>query len=224
MRGGLFVSERELADILELSQGAPNPLTLEVGMGPGRIFKRLAEKKSPVVGVDADPRMLRHYADILRSTGGPVGGETFLVAAAGEWLPFRNGIFGEVVCIRVLRYFDKPRRAIADMCRVLVPRGLLVLEFANILRPETVLQIPHLLLRGEFYPHLFGRRGMEEWVSSEGMVVEDVRGWHKVPVSILTLTNNRTLLQALFSLEFILQRILPLDILSRSMVMRAVKN
>ena len=222
-RGGAIVSERELEDVLELSEGAPSRIVLEIGIGTGRVLRRLARRNDSVVGLDADQRMIHQFAKRAQLNGDSVGRQIDLVVAEGQCLPFREGAFGAVVCIRVLRYFHQPRKAVAEMCNLLMPGGRLVLEFANILRPQTIAQFPQYISRGEFYPRLFRRSDLEEWVVDEKMHIEGVRGWHKVPPEILSLSNNPTFLRLLSHLESVLQRVLPPEILSRSLVMRATK-
>jgi len=220
--GGAYASELELSDILRLS--GSGSAFLEVGVGTGRVFHRLADQSALAVGLDPDARMVRHVANRMKSTGKSGPSNVNLLVADGEHLPFKESFFDVVVCIRVLRYFNQPKKAVGDMCRVLKPKGRLVLEFANILRPQTLFQIPQYLTRGEFYPRLFVRADVEEWVSSQGMQIEEVLGWHKVPVEVLGHANNQPFLHALIGIESILQRASPPQFLSRSLVLSATKT
>jgi len=223
-QGGVIVSEGELEDVLQLSEGIPGPIVLEVGIGTGRVLRRLAGRNYSVVGLDSDQRMVDHFARRARLTGDSFEREIDLIVADGQYLPFREGAFGAVVCIRVLRYFHQPRKAIADMCSLLMPGGRLVLEYANILRPQTIAQIPQYVLKGRFYPLLFRRSDLEKWVVGENMKIGRVRGWHKVPPEILSLSDNPLFLRLLSHLETVLQRISPPEFLSRSLVMCATKT
>jgi len=223
-RGGVIVSERELADVLELSKGSPGPYVLEIGIGTGRVLKRLAAENLVVVGVDADRRMIQHLAKRTHVVGEPTGERIDLVVAEGQRLPFRENTFGSVVCVRVLRYLHQPQRAVVEMCNLLVPGGRLVLEFANILRLQALAQLPQYISKQSLYPRLFRRRDLEHWVTSQRMQIKDLRGWHKVPPEILSLSDNRVFLGLLSYLEVVLQRILPPEFLSRSLVICAVKK
>jgi len=143
--------------------------------------------------------------------------------AEGEHLPFRPGLFDVVVCIRVLRYFERPWKAVAQMSEVLRPGGRLVLEFANLLRPHSLSQLPLYLRKGEFYPRLFQKRQVERWVSDLGMKVETVRSWHKIPPAVLMALNSPHAVRAVLQLEIVLKKIPPVELLSRSLIMAAVK-
>lgn len=220
--GGKLVSEVELSDVMHFSEKTPTSLILEVGVGTGRVLRRLASRSKTLVGIDSDPKMLKGLEASLDKH--PAGSEIELIIASGQHLPFRPSVFSTVVCIRVLRYFEMPRKAIADMCYVLQPRGRLVLEFANLLRPETLSQIFGYFREGEFYPRLFDRRTIEGLVASQGMRIEHVKGWHKVPVEVLNAINNRVLLRFFFQLDSALKRVSPPDFMSHSIILCAVKN
>ena len=100
----------------------------------------------------------------------------------------------------------------------------MILEFANILRPQTLSQLPQFVRVGRLYPHLFWSKRVEAWVSSQGMRIEQVRAWHKVPVEILAHIDSKIVIRALFHMETVLQRILPREFLSRSLVLSALKT
>src|SRR6266540_2524841 len=129
--GGSIISQVELADILQLAETSSDSTILEIGMGTGRILLPLSRRGLVTVGVDADPRMVKRLSQRIRSDSSTH--EVHLLVAEGEHLPFRPGLFDAVVCIRVLRYFEKPWRAVAQMAQILRPGGRLVLEFANLL-------------------------------------------------------------------------------------------
>ena len=130
-RGGETISERELSDIfLFLS---PNSTILEVGTGPARITRRMAEELgASIVGTDVDPEMVKHLATQIRKTKNPAERAIDLVVANGQDLPFKAGVFDMVVCVRVIRYVDRPRKAIADMVSSIKRGGGMVIEFDNI--------------------------------------------------------------------------------------------
>ena len=220
--GGRYASEVEISDVLRLS--GKTSTALEVGMGTGRVFTRLATRSAYLVGIDPDVSMAKHTSDRMTSSSDAKQPNFDLLVADGEHLPFRDAVFDSVVCVRVLRYFDGPGKAIENICRVLRPRGRLVLEFTNILRPQTLLQIPRYLLHREFYPRLFERKRVEKWISGRGMRINQVLGWHKLPVELLGLTNNQSFLRALVLIERILQRISPPEFMSRSLVVSATKE
>src|SRR2546427_12871021 len=177
-----------------------------------------------MIGVDADPRMVKGVRYRIRATGQPSRREVQLRVAEGENLTFRPGTFDVVVCIRVLRYFERPWKAVAQMSHAIRPGGRLVLEFANLLRPHSLSQLPLYLQKREFYPRLFQKKQVERWVSDLGMKVETVRSWHKIPPAVLMSLNNPHAVRALLQLEIVLKKISPVELLSRSLILAAVKS
>ena len=221
--GGLIISQLELSDILELVSSPSSSMILEIGIGTGRILLPLSEKGSVLIGVDADPRMVKSVRERIHGASEFSSRDVQLLVAEGEHLPFRPGLFDVVVCIRVLRYFERPWKAVAQMSEVLRPGGRLVLEFANLLRPHSLSQLPLYFRKGEFYPRLFQKRQVERWVSDLGMKVETVRSWHKIPPAVLMALNSPHAVRAVLQLEIVLKKIPPVELLSRSLIMAAVK-
>jgi dolichol-phosphate mannosyltransferase len=100
---------RHVASFLE-----PGRRTLDVGCGSSRILAALPERS---VGVDLLIRKLRH----ARRFGRP------LVQASALALPFRAGSFECVVSSQLLEALPRGTGALAEMGRVLVPGGRLIL-------------------------------------------------------------------------------------------------
>jgi SAM-dependent methyltransferase len=90
---------------------------LDAGCGPGSLTAQLAARtKSEVVGLDRSARMV----DLTRARG--------LTAVLGdiEALPFANGEFDAVMAAWVLYHCSDLTMAVAEISRVLRPRGTLV--------------------------------------------------------------------------------------------------
>ena len=219
--GGKFASNLELSDILKCPAIALS--VLEIGVGTGRVFEKLASRSGYAVGIDRDPKMARHVAQRMRQSDGLKPSNIELIVADGEHLPFRRAAFEQVVCIRVLRYFEEPQKAIHGMSEVLKSGGWLVAEFANVLRPHTILQVPGYLAKGEFYPRLFSRRKISEWITGQGFEVHQLIGWHKIPVEILSNASNPAVLRILLGFETALQKLSPPEFMSRSLFLSALK-
>jgi ubiquinone/menaquinone biosynthesis C-methylase UbiE len=94
---------------------------LEAGCGTGLLLDRLAQDASGVVGVDLSRGMVSRALE----RGHPV------VQADLAALPFADASFDAVASFKVLAHVPEPRRAIAELGRVLRPGGHLVLEFYN---------------------------------------------------------------------------------------------
>jgi ubiquinone/menaquinone biosynthesis C-methylase UbiE len=117
-----------LADDLELR---PGDRVLDVGCGPGRLARVLAERVAPtgsVDGIDAAVEMINRASRQARKRGVAI---TFQVAFAQD-LPFPDATFDAVACTLALHHVaeDDQRTAIEEMYRVLKPGGrLLIAEF-----------------------------------------------------------------------------------------------
>ena len=97
---------------------------LDAGMGPGRLCVELRRRGWTVAGVDASPAMV---ALARRRLAG--GGD--LRVARLEALPFADGSFDAVAALGVLEYVDDLAAVLAELARVLRPRGRAVLALPN---------------------------------------------------------------------------------------------
>ncbi len=109
---------------------APLAPALDVATGTGRVALLLAAEpwySGAIVGLDLTPAMLA----IARQKAVAAG-----VAERIEWLigsgdrlqQWPAPRFGLVTCLEALEYFPRPRRAIAEMWRVLIPGGTLMIS------------------------------------------------------------------------------------------------
>jgi len=122
---------------------------LDAGCGSGRYLTRFANLKASVVGVDASSSMLRRAKAKTRKTP-----NTFLVRADIMNLPFKSSVFDALISISVLQHLpskrnlisnEKPcKSAIKELGRVIKTRGRIVISFANLCNPNSLL---HLLVK-----------------------------------------------------------------------------
>ena len=99
---------------------------LEVGVGPGRLLARLADRGWDVTGVDAAPRMVELARDRVPGTK--------LEVARAEDLPFEDVSFDVVVAVGVLEYGEL-EASVRELERVLRPGGRAVLGLRNSTAP-----------------------------------------------------------------------------------------
>jgi len=110
---------RSTIDLLERDVAAGGPV-LEIGVGTGAVAVPLAQRGVRVVGVDlSDPMMAR-----LRDKGGAVA----LARADATRLPFREAVFGGAYARWVLHLIPAWRNAVAELCRVTRPGGVIAIE------------------------------------------------------------------------------------------------
>ncbi len=95
---------------------------LEVAVGTGLSLPHYPADVT-LTGVEVSPRMLA----LARQRAADLGRDVDLREGDAEHLPFGDGAFDTVVCALGLCTIPDPGRAIAEMRRVLVPGGRLVL-------------------------------------------------------------------------------------------------
>lgn len=175
-------------------------LVLDVGVGTGRNARVLSANGATVVGVDISREMLK----IAREKAG-----CEVVLASADMLPFRNGAFDGVVCVRVLKYVPEWRGAIAEAARVLAEGGTYVLEVAN---ARSVAALGHgnyrLLHMGEVLDVLKGAG-----FSCERMVCGS-----RLPFPLYRRLKGLAL-RATVALEGLLDTLLPACTLSRNVIL-----
>lgn len=132
---GFFVQllDSTRAELLERARRSPAeffaPLeirpahrVLDVGCGTGDLLRVLAPLVTPgsAVGIDLSETMI---AEAKRRSSGSASNVSFQVGNALD-LPFESGSFDRVLATQVLLHIPDPWAALAEMCRVLAPTGL----------------------------------------------------------------------------------------------------
>jgi ubiquinone/menaquinone biosynthesis C-methylase UbiE len=219
--GGELVSEREIFDVATSLMGRQESNILEIGMGTGRILRNILTPAN-LVGLDLDRGMVIEFRRLQRAhrSTSPL---VHLVVADAQSLPFRNGCFGAVVCVRALKYVKQPRQAILEMCAALEPGGRLILEFSNVFAPNSLYYLVRNISKKGPKMRTFLPRTISLYLHLSGMNVLGMTGWHKLTPGLTTRMNNSSLLRIVLGLENILQKSTPPPFLSRSILVRAEK-
>lgn len=106
-------------DAVRWLTGGAEPLTvLELGAGTGKLTARLVELGHDVHATDPDEKMLAHLERLVPQAGHTV--------AAAEEIPLGDNSVDLVVVAQAFHWFDH-ERALAEIARVLTPRGHLAL-------------------------------------------------------------------------------------------------
>jgi ubiquinone/menaquinone biosynthesis C-methylase UbiE len=105
------------------------PRVLDVATGTGRVPLLLATQTwfdGAVCGLDIAPAMLER-ARAKAALAGIGGRVAFQIGDAGA-LPWPNASFDLVTSLEALEFFPRPRRALAEMVRILRPGGTLIVS------------------------------------------------------------------------------------------------
>jgi ubiquinone/menaquinone biosynthesis C-methylase UbiE len=147
-------------------------IVLDLACGTGRLLPFLAKSCSEVVGLDFSGGML---AVSKRKT--KVFQNIHLVLGDAENLPFREGVFDEIVCSRAFKFFPSPLKALIEGRRCLKSGGrfILSLETSDPLWIKILLRLVPPTIRSFRYEwrykkkdvlHLFEKAGLKIYFST----------------------------------------------------------
>ena len=216
--GGAIASDLEISTVLRQLDSLGGKRILELGIGPGRILEKLVDRGVCVTGIDHDSKMVYYAAARTMHHQ-----DLDLVVADGQNLPFREEAFDAIICIRVLKYFALPQKGVREMCSALKSKGLLILEFPNLFGLSGIFQMCQSLTWHDVYPRLFKRSTIEEFVIENGIRIEAEHPLFKIPPKIWTLAKSRTLAGILIAFESILHKVTPMEVMSKSIILRGRK-
>ena len=114
----------------------PGERILEVGCGFGPYLHRCALGGSTCVGVDLSPGLLQEARTFLTEFG--TASRCLLACGDGLALPFPSETFHKVLCSDVIEHIPLPlqRGFLAELRRVVRPRGEVFLQTPNLLRAQ----------------------------------------------------------------------------------------
>lgn len=96
----------------------------DIGVGTGRIATWLASQGASVIGVDQADGMLRHPQTQAATVA-------VVKARVGDPLPFPDGQFDVVTCMRVVKYVEDLAGVMAELSRIVRPGGQVLVEISN---------------------------------------------------------------------------------------------
>jgi ubiquinone biosynthesis O-methyltransferase len=130
---------------------------LDVGCGGGFMSVALAERGALVTGIDPAKRAIaaaQRHAEANQL-------EICYLVAAGESMPFAEGVFDIVVCVDVLEHVEDLQHVLAEIRRVLRPGGIFLFDtinrnpLASFLIVTMAEKVMRLLPRGTHDPAMF---------------------------------------------------------------------
>ena len=109
--------------------GTPGPRVLDVATGTARVPLLLAAQPwfdGVIDGLDLTPAMLAHAQAKIAAAG--LAARVALRQGDAGSLPWPDESFDLVISLEALEFFPRPRRALAEMSRVLRPGGALIVS------------------------------------------------------------------------------------------------
>jgi ubiquinone/menaquinone biosynthesis C-methylase UbiE len=134
------ISKRMAAvvDLLRREDPADGPLVADIGCGSGVVSRELIRLGYDVTGVD--------FSEPMLETARKIPGLKLQVGDV-EHLPFESNAFDKIICLGVIGNLPDERKALAELHRVLKPRGTLILTVRNLLAASVLLDAPGLAVR-----------------------------------------------------------------------------
>jgi ubiquinone/menaquinone biosynthesis C-methylase UbiE len=156
-----YIERKRVRRIFALLAPRPGDRVLEVGCGAGHLLAALPAGRG--FGLDLAESLLAKASRRL-------GRREALIQGDAEQLPFRTGAWERVYCSEVLEHVPSPGRALAEIRRVVGPRGIAVVSVPN----EGLINTLKAALRRSGLYRLFMRARSGDYAMPERMDDE----WH----------------------------------------------
>jgi ubiquinone/menaquinone biosynthesis C-methylase UbiE len=124
--GARRLQELQTATLASLALN-PADVLLDLGCGTGAAVREAAATVRRAVGLDLSPAMIEQ----ARTLAAGLDNVEFRVGDVSGPLPFADGEFTAILSTTAFHHFPRPLDTIAEMSRILAPRGRLVIADAN---------------------------------------------------------------------------------------------
>lgn len=124
-----FYTNAMRASIVDLAEINQNSYILDVGCGTGYTTEEISRRAAggEIVAVDMTLPQLRKAVRKLKSLK-----NMLFLRGDAENLPFKNNVFGAVVSVGAIEYFQNPKKVVQEMRRVLKKKGKVVIGAPNL--------------------------------------------------------------------------------------------
>ncbi len=145
------LDETFVAHALRLVDRRERGRALDIGTGPGQIVVKLARHLTrwKFAGVDRSSHMIAEAAATLAAAGPELAGRVEFQIADANALPFPDATFDLVICNSVLHHMAEPERLLAEIARLVKPRGAVLLR--DLRRPNRLAYRWHVRWHGRHY-------------------------------------------------------------------------
>ena len=151
---------------------------LDVACGPGILSAAVAKAARDVVAFDLTPQMLQKAAQRCAEAG--LDNVTFREGTATE-LPFADAAFDAAVTRLSVHHFDRPKRVMSEIFRVLRPGGAFVIAdvSSSEVAAEAELQNAIEILRDPSHVRMLPGSELAALVRGAGFAIESLTSWDK---------------------------------------------
>ncbi len=216
-------ADMEREAILKIISSLEFDCGIDVGCGPGR-YLIVTSKGHGVIGLDMSPNMALTAKQRVRKTD--------VVLADMEHIPFRDGSFGLVYSIRVMKYLRDQAKFLREAQRVCSSNGCILLydiwngKNVSYLFSQTLLRFVNVLRSDDFPPemrrmnHLLIKRMLEQSgrykVSTKGILI--------LPTMLYARTCSHTLLRIFTMVDKLLSQFPFSEYLAFSVLYLAIRD
>lgn len=157
---------------------SPPGKILDLACGPGIVAEAVAPNASELVGVDLSPEMLRLAK--LRVAMAGLANSRFIMAPA-DHLPFDDGTYDMVVTRLSLHHFPVVSSVLAEVRRVLSPRGILILADIHSSDEPGEAELHNALeqLRDPTHVRMLSRSELRREIESAGFEISSEDNWEQ---------------------------------------------
>jgi ubiquinone/menaquinone biosynthesis C-methylase UbiE len=187
---GRLIAETQEAVLASFLEPLAGCTVLDVGTGTGRAAIALARRGGIVTGVDASAEMLA----VARRRAEEAKVRVTFAREDAHRLPFADGSFDAVICLRVLMHTPDWRRSLAELCRV--SRHKVVFDYPALasvaLFQSVARRVAHAAgARVEAY-RVFTDASVRSALRSRGFRVAGVQRQFVLPIALHKRMNSQT--------------------------------
>lgn len=164
---------RWIARLIDAGRGES---LLDVGCGTGCSFKSLNTINVKMFGLDISIEALKK----LKKSNPEIN----LCSGDGERLPFADGSFDKVISLGSIEHFPDPGKGLAQICRVLKPKGRALFILPNSFYLGDILKVIFtggLEEAWQIQEKLLTKSQWKMLIEENGFVVNKVYGYNKFP-------------------------------------------
>jgi ubiquinone/menaquinone biosynthesis C-methylase UbiE len=145
------IDDTFVAHALRLVNRRERGRALDIGSGPGQIVVKLARSLTrwKFVAVDRSSHMIAEAVANLAAAGPELAGRVEFQIADANALPYPDATFDLVTCNSVLHHMAEPERLLAEITRLVKPRGAVLLR--DLRRPNRLAHGWHVRHHGRHY-------------------------------------------------------------------------